>query len=146
MGRYVKKICPNCGYVIQNYKLDNAYGLINIGIPFEVCPQCKTFLIKKGIKEVNMMNSFDYIRIFLRDFVGAVMICFIPTILLYHLFNYLFDLNNNQSIVFVVIVFLTFIGFYTRNYIKQFKKEVIESKNRLKNKDYFKIIEQINKK
>lgn len=146
MGRYVKKICPNCGFVIQNYKLDNTYGLINIGISFEICPQCKIILIKKGIKEVNMMNTFDYIRIFLRDFIGAVMICFIPTILLYHLFNYLLDFNNNQSITFVAIVFLTFIGFYTRNYIKQFKKEVVESNKRLKNKEYLKIIEQINVK
>lgn len=146
MGRYVKKICPNCGFVIQNYKLDNTYGLINIGIPFEICPQCKTILIKKGIKEINMMNSFDYIRIVFRDFIGAILICFIPTILLYHIFNYLFNFNDNQSIIFILIVFLTFIGFYTMNYIRQFKKDVIESKNRLKNKDYSKIIEQINKK
>lgn len=146
MGRYVKKICPNCGFVIQNYKLDNTYGLINIGIPFEICPQCKTILIKKGIKEINMMNSFDYIRIVFRDFIGAILICFIPSILLYHIFNYLFNFNDNQSMIFILIVFLTFIGFYTMNYIRQFKKDVIESKNRLKNKDYSKIIEQINKK
>ena len=42
MGKYVKKICPNCNCVIQNYKSDNTYGMVDIGIPFEICPNCKT--------------------------------------------------------------------------------------------------------
>ena len=60
--KLVKKTCPNCGYIIQNYTKDNTHGMIGIGIPYTSCPSCKTILIEKNIKEKNMLTTFDYIR------------------------------------------------------------------------------------
>ena len=110
MGKYVKKICPNCNCVIQNYKSDNTYGMVDIGIPFEICPNCKTILIKKNIKEINMLTSIDYIRIWFWNIISGIILGGLISLFITAIISNI--LNTNDIDIVFIITFITILTIY----------------------------------
>lgn len=142
MGRYVKKICPNCDYVIQNYTLDNTYGMVDIGIPFEICPKCQTLLLKKNIKEFNMLTKFDYVRMWFWNILSSLLLSGIISGAITALILKIFNSNNGY---YFFIFWTTIFVYFIKNYYTTQKKQIKESKERLQNAEYKKLIEQIRK-
>lgn len=142
MGRYVKKICPNCNYVIQNYKLDNTYGMIDIGIPFEICPQCQTILIKKNIKEINMMSKIDYIKIWLWNISSGIILGGLFSLFLSAIIINLFNLKKHYGLI-MLFTFITTFGLYLYKCNRTLTIQKEKSEERLKNKEYHLMIEKI---
>lgn len=143
MGKYVKKICPNCNCVIQNYKSDNTYGMVDIGIPFEICPNCKTILIKKNIKEINMLTSIDYIRIWFWNIISGIILGGLISLFITAIISNI--LNTNDIDIVFIITFITILTIYFVKCYQAFRKKIDESSNRLKDKEYLKLIEKLKK-
>lgn len=142
--KLVKKTCPNCGYIIQNYTRDNTYGMVNIGIPYTECPECNSILINKNIKEANMLTTFDYIRICFWDILGSLILSLLPLPFVGVIFNSIFSGIKNVEIILIVAYILTLSFCLSRCY-KNLKDKLIESEDRLKDEQYKKITEKIKK-
>lgn len=140
---YVKKSCPKCGATIQNWKSDAESTMLNIGVPFEQCQNCKEFLIKPNTKEVNMLTFSDYIIMFIRDSFLTLLFCLFISSVISLFFSNLLELTDEQSASLLGVVTIICVIIYLFSYIKQFKKEINSSKERLKNKEYAKIIDKI---
>lgn len=140
---YIKKTCPKCGKLIQNWKSDSESTMLNIGIPFEQCPSCKTLLIKPKTKEVNMLTTGDYIVMFLRDSFLSLLFCFFIAGIISMVFTNLLELSDEQSANLLGIMAFVCVTIYIFSYIKQLKEEISKSNERLKDKEYAKIIDKI---
>ena len=139
MGRYVKIWCPHCKYVIQNYTLDNTYGMTDIGEPLMVCPNCHRLIVKKNVKEVNMMTKFDYQKIWINNILTGLFLSFIVSIIIFAIIVNIFNTKNFDMklflmcyILLVVIVFILYLGKCKKNLVEQ----IINSKKRLENHKY----------
>lgn len=143
MGRYIKLICPHCNKIIKNWHRDNTYGMTDIGIPFETCPYCDNIIMKKGIKEKNMLTKFDYIKMWTTNILSGMLITIFPTIIIANITTNLLKLNEELSIILTLIIsFMFFIWYLFKSYNLQ-KKQLAESEERLKNKNYKEFVEKI---
>jgi len=139
MGKYVKISCPKCNYVIHPWHLNNSYGMVGIGIPFEQCPNCSSLLIKKNIKEVTMLTTLDYIRMWFWNVLGGVIFCAIDTGLLCIIILKVLNIDDiEEPFVFMVYLILNILFLRRRYKIQQ--KQIYESKQRLENLEYAKLV------
>lgn len=144
MGRYVKKWCPHCRYVIQNYALDNTYGMMDVGEPLIVCPNCHKLIIQKNIKEVNMMTKFDYLRIWINNILTGLFLSFIISIIIMAIIGNLFNLSNNTTLLIIdILTLITVFILYLRKCKETLSNQILASKKRLKNHDYSDLINKI---
>lgn len=144
MGRYVKLTYPNCKYVLQNYTLDNTYGMIDIGEPLEICPNCKNILIRKNIKEINMMSKFDYFRMYTCCVISGIFFSlFIMPILILPFITFFIKKNNLLIIILYIAIAISSSYIYIVRSHSCIKRQKRESEQRLENSEYRKLIEEI---
>lgn len=143
MGKYVKISCPKCNYVIHPWHLNNSYGMVDIGIPFEECPNCGSLLTKKNIKEVSMLNVFDYIRMWFWNVLFGVISCAIGTGILGIIILEIFNINDLEE-PFVFIIFFVLFFLFLRGCYKTQQKQIYDSKKRLENLEYAKLVDSLN--
>lgn len=143
---YITKKCTNCGYVIQNHEVDTNGSSLDIGYPFEECPNCKKYLVNPKRKEINMLTTKDWIVIIFRNAISGLMLCGIIGVLLALLSSKLFNLTDDQSITTWIILTVIICILYFKKIIDSYKIKIHESNERLKDKKYAKLINDIIKK
>ena len=117
--------------------------MVDIGIPFEICPNCKTILIKKNIKEINMLTSIDYIRIWFWNIISGIILGGLISLFITAIISNI--LNTNDIDIVFIITFITILTIYFVKCYQAFRKKINESSNRLKDKEYLKLIEKLKK-
>ena len=131
MGRYIKLSCPNCGRTIKDWHLNNTYGMTEIGNPFETCPYCHTLIRKKGVKEKNMLTPFDYIKMWITNILGGLLISIFPVIIIGNILtNFLKVEEENLYFIITIIYIGTFVWCMKKMYDYQ-KKLLQESEQRI---------------
>ncbi len=55
MALYVKRLCPNCQYVLEGYTHDYK----TIGTPFTICPNCETAVRLSHVNEWDLMSPLQ---------------------------------------------------------------------------------------
>ena len=150
MGRYIKLICPNCEKVIKDWHLDNTYGMTEIGNPFELCPYCNTLIRKKGVKEKYMLTPFDYIKMWIVNIFGGLLISLFPVIIIGNILANLLNVDEKKVHFIMSVIYIgTFVWCMKRMYDtqKRLLKESEERTNMLKKtQDMIDELNKFNKK
>lgn len=140
---YVTKKCPDCGYLIQNHKVDTAGSSLDIGYPFEQCPNCKKYMVNPKRKEVNMLTTTDWLVMISKEIIIGIMLAafvgIIATFLIGKIFNFSDEQMQTSWIIFIIMISII----YYKNSFIGFKNKINESKERLKNKKYAKLVDEI---
>lgn len=121
MATYVKKSCPHCGHVIQNWKMDNGYWITKIGEPFFMCPRCLKIIIDKKTKEYYMFTNVGIAFYIIKLILFALLVGMLIGVIVWQL------LSQRVHYILIMGIFslLAFLFFYYR-----FNKDVKESKKR----------------
>lgn len=138
MATSIKKTCPNCNHIIENWHLDNGYWILNIGNPIVICPSCKTILVDKNIKEAIMLKWYDYLRIIISDIICSLVAA--GLLLIFTIFVFKLNLTDENYLA-LYIVFLLVIATII---INKFNNDISKSKERTSDKSYYNLLKKLN--
>lgn len=152
MAKYVIRKCPKCKFTFEWMSLD----WVAYGDPRIKCPKCGQIVIFKNIKEWKLRKPLNKIWIIFNHytfnnlvivagilFVLFLLLCLIPTIWGSSYYN-LFANKNGTRIWFIIGVCL-FIPVSIFGH-KSFMKDIKESNDRMKDKDYAQTMTLISQK
>lgn len=150
MAVYVKRSCPNCNYIFDNWAINYMY----LGCPISSCPNCKIAIKNDHISEWELISDWQKLHYFF-SFVYTSIAFSLPVVFLMYLFTKIgyekyFWLNKQPTnFAFLVFGLTASIIFIVR--IILFAKEIKKSKERMQDQTYRKylrsygIIDALNK-
>jgi hypothetical protein len=151
MAIYVTSKCPRCKYKFESFEP----SWIAFGDPRIKCPQCGQIVLFKNIKEWKLRSLAERIWIIFQHYtfhnlvytIPILLILFLATTIILPLIWKSYDeivTSDIEVLLWTIIGSIIFInvGFYRH---KTFIKEIEESNQRMRNKEYSDVIKNLYK-
>lgn len=137
MSIYVKRSCPKCGTTIEGYTRDYRA----IGQPFVQCNNCKTIIKLSHVTEwelLSLVGKLKYLAI--NCWTNFLFGMALPVVaLFYDKYSDFYEMNDSLLIKLIIIGFsVVTLG---RGFL--FVKSIKQSKTRMKNQNYRKLLKEL---
>lgn len=135
MAMYVKRSCPNCNYIFDNWTINYMY----LGSPITTCLNCKIAIKNDHINEWELISELQKLHYFF-SFIYTSVAFSLPIILIMFLLTkigykeYFWVNNEPTNISFLIFGFTAFIVFVVR--MALFIKDIKKSNDRMKDHKY----------
>lgn len=129
---YISSRCSKCNFLIRPYSRANSKDMETFGIPFDVCPSCKSVL-RNGHKEYIMMSKLDIFKYYIPSAIfGPVIGLFVGGIV----GSLLFQDNRTGFIISLILGALIIEILFLRSCNKNFNEQRDKSIERTRSKRY----------